>query len=387
MGARAAFICLTTLTLSCASAPWRHEAVAISLDDLLAGTPLGLPRQPPDLADEPPVLAVSDEMREFLDAHVTRTAGRVVRLRQLTAAIVGEDTFGLHYDETTRTAPETFGARRGNCLSFSHMFVALAREIGLQARYQEVDTPPDWTFKDDAFVLNRHVNVLVDLGREGEHLVDFNLADFRTSYERRTISDARALAHHHNNVAVERMGAGDTAAALLHFRRATENDPSFSPAWTNLGTLYVREGHPRYAEAAYLQALRADAGDLVAMSNLANLYARRGDRRRADACRDRVAFHRERNPYYRYHLAREAFEAQDYDGAIGHLRYAIRRKKNEDRFYFLLGLSHLKKGDERQAQRWLALAEEVAATDALKRRYADKLEILLSSSPDGTPTR
>ena len=98
--------------------------------------------------------------------------------------------------------------------------------------------------------------------------------------------------------------------------------------------------------------------------------------------RDRVIDHRQHNPYYRFQLAREAFLAQDYDAAIRHLNYAIRKKKNEDQFYFLLGLSHLKKADEQAARRWLSRAEEVAATDALKRRYSSKIDILLSAPPD-----
>jgi Flp pilus assembly protein TadD len=335
------------------------------------------------LVDEAAVLAVSAEMQAFLDAHVARGADRVTRVRQLAGAIVDERRFGLKYDETTRTASETFRTRRGNCLSFSNMFVALARSAGLTADFQEVDVPPDWSFKDDAFVLNRHVDVLVDLGKDGEHVVDFNMADFRTTYDRRRISDARALAHFYNNVAVERMQAGDTMSAFSYFRRATDHDPLFSPAWTNLGILYLRKGHPDYAEAAYLQALKADGGDLVAMSNLADLYERQGDQSRAATYRDRVTDHRQRNPYYRFQLAREAFQAQDYDGAIGHLKYAVRARRNEDQFCFLLGMSYLKKGDRDAARLWLTRAEEVAATDALKRRYSSKIDILLSGSPGG----
>src|SRR6185436_15509241 len=172
---------------------------------------------------------------------------------------------------------------------------------------EEVDTPPDWTFRDDSFVLNRHVNVLVDLGRAGEQIVDFNVDDFRAGYDRRSIRDARARAHYYNNVAVERLQAGDAASALAGLRKALANDPDFSPAWTSLGILYSRQGHPGHAEAAYLQGLRADDADAVAMSDLSWLYERKGDRERAAWYRKRVLAHRDRNPYYHYQLANEAF--------------------------------------------------------------------------------
>jgi Flp pilus assembly protein TadD len=380
--ARAAFACLVTLVLACASAPARRGGTAITPDELRSGAALGVEPTSSGLADEAAVLAVSAEMEAFLDAHVARGADRLTRVRQLAGSIVDASRFGLRYDETTRTASETFRTRRGNCLSFSNMFVAMARSVGLTADFQEVDVPPDWSFKDDSFVLNRHVDVFVDLGKDGEHVVDFNMDDFRTTYDRRRIPDARALAHFYNNVGVERMQAGDAGSALLCFRRATGHDPLFSPAWTNLGLLYLRKGHPDYAEAAYLQALKADGGDLVAMSNLASLYERRGDPERAALYRSQVIDHRQRNPYYRFQLAQRAFVAQDYDGAIRHLNYAISGKKNEDQFYSLLGLSYLKKGDQQAARRWLTRAEDVAATDALKRRYASKIEILLSAPPD-----
>ena len=378
VGPRAALVAFVAFAFGCASAPARRNGTAISLDELRSGAVLGAPPAPATLVEAADVLAVSPAMQSFLDAHVARHADRLTRLRQLASAIVDQARFGLQYDETTRTAAETFRTRHGNCLSFSSLFVAMARRAGLDAEYQEVDVPPDWSFRDDAFVLNRHVNVVVDLRRDGEHVVDFNMDDFRTSYDRRRITDERALAHFYNNVAVERMREGGTGSALLAFRRATGHDPLFSPAWTNLGILYSRQGHDAYAEAAYLQALKADAGDLVATSNLASLYERRGDRTQADWYRSRVIQHRERNPYYGFQLARSAFEAGDYDGAIRQLGAAIGRKKNEGQFYFLMGACYAKKGDEQAARRWLSRARELAATDDLKRRYADKMDILLS---------
>jgi len=339
------------------------------------------------IADEQELLAVSEEMKHFLDDHVHGWASSDVKLRQLIGAIVDPGTFGIEYDGVTRTASETFQARRGNCLSFATMFVAMARHVRLDVAYQEVDVPPDWTLSNGSFVLNQHVNVHVDLGRGGKRVVDFNIADFRTTYDMRTISDARAAAHYYNNIGVERMQAGDPASALACFRRAIDaDDRRYAPAWTNLGTLYLRNGDRARAEASYLEALRANPSDLVAMSNLARFYELTGDQKRAAAYHRRVIRHRNLNPYYRYKLALAAFSAQQYDDAIQHLKYAIRRRRTEDRFYLLLALTYLRKGEERAARRCMSEAAKVAAVD-VKHQYSQKLEALQKKSGPGGPLR
>jgi Flp pilus assembly protein TadD len=182
---------------------------------------------------------------------------------------------------------------------------------------------------------------------------------------------------------VEHMQAGHTAQAFLHFRKALlEHDAEFSPAWTNLGTLYSRNGHLEFAEAAYLRALEANAEDLVAMSNLARLYDREGKSELAESTRRKVEKHRYRNPYFRFQLALNAYKETNYDEAIGHLTYAVRKQRNEDRFYSLLGLCYLQKGNQQKARQWLKKAQRVAATDAQKRRYMAKMDVLLKDNSE-----
>jgi tetratricopeptide (TPR) repeat protein len=375
---RAFLVCLVIPAVACTSGRGILAGARITPEELLAGTALGLTGVPPVPVAESEVLALSPEMRSFVDAHVDRKGSDNLKLTQLASTIVDADAFGLVYDDRTRTASETFRTRHGNCLSFATMFVAMARDVGLNVQFQEVEIPPDWTLDKDTYVLNQHVNVYVDLGLSGTRVVDFNIADFKASYEMRRIPDSRALAHYYNNIGVERMQAGDTASALSCFRTAiADSESRFSPAWTNLGTLYLRAGHPAHAEAGYLQALRASDLDLVAMSDLARLYERQGDRERAAAYRRKVIHHRNLNPYYRYELARQAYVARQYDVAIGHLKFAVHKRPKEDQFYFLLGATYLAKGDKGAAERWFAKAEEVAATDALKRRYSSKLDMLL----------
>jgi tetratricopeptide (TPR) repeat protein len=370
---------LTPVVAAVACTSWRGnpDSVGVRPEDLLAGTALGVAAHASAaVVAEQDVLAVSPGMARFLDRYVDRRGSDDVKLRQLVDAVIDTKTFGVQYDTTTRTASETFREGRGNCLSFSNMFVAMAREAGLKVEYQEVDVPPDWSLDKDTYVLNQHVNVRVDLEMGRKRVVDFNIGDFRSSYEMRTIPDTRALAHYYNNIGVECMQAGDMAGALLCFRRAiADYDRKFSAAWTNLGTLHMRNGHPAQAEAAYLQALKADKGDLVAMSNLARLYDRIGDRKLAAAYRKRVIHHRWLNPYYRYDLACRAYDAQEYDAAIGHLTFAVRERPNEELFYVLLGSAYLEKGNARAARRWFE--RMLSAADASKRQRPPRMESLV----------
>jgi Tfp pilus assembly protein PilF len=116
------------------------------------------------------------------------------------------------------------------------------------------------------------------------------------------------------------------------------------------------------------------------MSNLAGLYERQGDEKLAAAYRKRVINHRMQNPYYRYQRAREAFDAGSWDAAISHLRFAVRKKRNEDRFCDLMARCYLAKGDERAAARWQAKAQAAAAAGSPKRRWSGTID-----TPPSTP--
>lgn len=383
----ACLLCLivaATLGSGCAGQPPASPdsgAADVTTEQLLSGDSFTIDADNAVTIDAGEILAVDDDMRSFIAEYVDPGDSRYLKLQQLLRAVISDGSFGLVYDERTHTAAGTFYARAGNCLSFTNMFIAMAREVGLEVSYQEVDIPPDWSMNGDAYVMGRHVNVKVDLGSTREHVVDFNIDDFRTTYERREISDERAYAHFFSNKGVEQMQAGNNTAAFQYFHAALEFDREFAQVWNNLAALYGRTGHPVYAEAAYLEALRLDPDELLAMSNLARLYEAQGEAELADFYRGRVVYHRDRNPYYQYELARQAFLERDYEQAIEYLEKAVRKKQWEDSFYFLMGLSYLQLGDERQARRWLEKAEEVAENDALKRNYQSKIDLLLSSSP------
>jgi Flp pilus assembly protein TadD len=360
------------------------ERGPISAEMLLENSPLAQGHDLPDLS-KIDMLELSPEMIEFLDDFVNPSHGQTGRLERLLYAIMGSGTFDLVYDDFTRTAKDTFRDQRGNCLSFTNLFVAMARYVNLDAQYQEVMIPPSWSQEGGSFIFSQHINVHVDTGvglGGADQIIDFNMYDYRSSYEREIISDNRARAHYFNNIGVEHMLDGDTPLAFANFRESLREDSAFSPAWANLGILYRREGYENYAETAYLKAINVNLTNMVAMSNLASLYEQQGRTEEAEQYRDRVRSHRMQNPYFRYQMARTAFEEGDYDGSIEHLRYALRKKDDDDQFYSLMSLSYLMKGDRKAAQEWMKQAEDVAASESDKQRYHNKFDMMIRNGAE-----
>lgn len=344
------------------------------------------------------LLAMTPEMVDFVERNAGEAGSGTERLRLLAYAIMRSGEFSLAYEDTTGTAIETFETRRGNCMAFTNMFVAMARHLGIDARYQEVDVPPTWSKSGDSFLYSQHVNVHVDLKQGRWREVDFNIYDFDHDLESRIISDGRARAHYFNNIGAEKMLAGETGTAYAYFRQSLAEDPEFASAWINMGILHRREGEPAYAEAAFLEALQHShaetldrtrhTGDvgwmssrqtdtaMIAMSNLANLYEEMEQFDRAATYFERVESHRMKNPYYRYQVASLAFGEGNYEEAIDNLEYAVRRRKNEDEFYHLMSLSYLMQGDRDEARKWMRKAEEVAEENSERSKYSYKLDLL-----------
>jgi Flp pilus assembly protein TadD len=373
-------ILLIMLLSACVSTDVKKSTLGtidVSPEMVLNSSPLGKGTENLDLSQKD-ILEMTPEMIEFVDSYMEGSTNRYRRMQRLVYAIIGDGNFDLVYDDKTRTASETFQAARGNCLSFTNLFIAMARYLDIHAEYQEVDIPPDWSLAGESFFFSQHVNVLVDLGVGMQRVVDFNIYDFQPTYERRTITDARGRAHYFSNIGVEHMMNGNNGLAYANFRQALKEDSQFSPAWINMGILHRRENYPNYAETSYKQALEIYQFNLIAMSNLANLYEQEGKTEWAEQYKDRVRLHRMSNPYYRYAQANTAFIDGDYRTAIENLKYAINMIDDEDRFYFLLSLSYLMSGDKEESTRWMKKAEEVAKQNENREKYSHKLDLLIS---------
>ncbi len=69
---------------------------------------------------------------------------------------------------------------------------------------------------------------------------------------------------------------GEDQKAYQFFKKATEEDPTDSAAWSGLGSCYAGLNAPEEAITAYKQAIEANPGDAIAYFHLANYYGQLG---------------------------------------------------------------------------------------------------------------
>ena len=346
-----------------------HIFTAIAVGALLAGCASQAWNQPaiPPFENYPAVevedediLGVSEEMLHFVQQQIPRESINASRAFSLAYSTMDPNLLNFRYDPSkTLSGEEAFRQKTGNCLSFSNMFVAMARTAGMKAWYQEVEVPQEWSSINDTLLVSRHVNAVVK-DAYLEYVVDVSRKFRNEEVLSRKISDKEALAQFYNNLGADALVEKQLAKAYAYFVKAIETDPFASYIWSNLGVVYRRNGQTEAARASYQTALELDPEELVALNNLYGIYLEEGNEAAARDLQKRVERHRRKNPYYLQQLADTAMQEQRYDDAIKLLHRAIRLKEEDYRFHVSLAQSLALNGEDEEAQLSLDRARQLA---------------------------
>ncbi|WP_444932250.1 transglutaminase domain-containing protein [Microbulbifer sp. SSSA002] len=367
---------LALFVASCAQIPLEKPEV-IDVNTALSGRAiLDRPVLPGELPDED-LLGLDADILAYLGSTAPGESPSK-RLQSLVNAY-GRGDFHIEYDpNSTLPASKTYQLQRGNCLAFTLMMVAMARELGVEAYFNEVDVPPVWGQDDpETFTVYRHVNMVAEY-KNRRRVIDFNLEAYDPAYRQYALDDTTAFALYYSNRGIELMRSGEEKFAFLYLRKALQLRPQRSDIWSNLGAVYSRFNHLYAAEQSYLKALQIERDNLVAISNLERLYRVSGREELADWYAERVRFHRARNPYYLHHQALEAYSAGDYKKAEKLLRRALRANDSDHRFHFLLGLTRYRLGDLIASKASFKQAFSQVSSSQTRGVYKQKLDLLIN---------
>lgn len=276
----------------------------------------------------------------------------------------------LHYALTpTRTAPETFRARQGNCLSFVNLFVGIARQQRLAPFYVEVEDHQRWSYRDGLVVSQGHI--VAGLYVDGD-LRTFDFLPYRPkSYRQfRPIDDLTAAAHYYNNLGAEALLAGDQERAVELLEVAVGIAPQFLKALNNLGVVLARRGELARAEAVYRQALELAPEDVALLSNLARLHHQRGDAAAARGLLARVEEVRTTNPFFYVTVGELALARGDHRQALDAMARALRLDSEVPEVHVGLAKVYLAMGDLERARHHVGRALRLDATHPEARQVA-----------------
>lgn len=328
-------------------------------------------------------LHLSEETYHQVAAEVPIDKTPLKQLSLLSDYLLSLNGRGMQYDLSADfTAEETFQQGRANCLSFTLLLVALAKQRGIDVEFNQVEIPEVWDeIAEDRFRLYRHINAVYrprKLLAQRKHVFDLAIEEYDFSYPQFAISEQSAVAQHYNNLAMNAFSKNDRLQALRLSRIALGMDINSADLWSNYGSVLRRYADQQDAEQAFLHALTLDKNHALAASNLASTYQMTGRHQLAKKYQTLVNKSRYRNPYFLFSEAEKHYQHGRYNLALKMIRKAIRLHDNEHRFYHLQGNIYFHLNKYIQAGKSYLNANTVARSQQDKQRYAQKINRLVA---------
>jgi len=292
---------------------------------------------------------------------VTRPVGSAapeVKLVTLQNAFFDRGEFSFSYDDQrTLTAEEAFVERRGNCMSFTSMFIALSRSLGLPTFLLEVERLPGVEREENLVVVNRHV-VAGYRTPTKIYYYDFFVTTSNSFVSHEIIDDVGASAIYHTNHGGLAIRADDLDEALHQFRIAVELAPEWVPAWVDLGVALSRKGEIDAALNAFQRALEIEPDNSSALINMAKIFRDLGRDDEAQTAL-RAAAEGTRNPFTLIAMADVEMVRGNLDEARKYVKRARWWYPKEPAVYDALCRIARLEGDEEKAAKYSEKASEL----------------------------
>lgn len=311
------------------------------------------------------ILELGSEPRAWLKTNFPITKSPDLNtFKALVQAISPNGELGLKYEELgIYTANETWRHRSGNCLSFTNLFVAMGRALGMNVRYREVISFPEKNRKGEYLVSYRHIMAYVEIDGEKFH-VDFGGDTYSDDSIGFIIEDSRAKAQHFSNLGAAALIDQREEDAIKYLFRALLIDQQLSYAWTNLGTLYLRRGNLARAEQALKTGLKFAPNNLGILRQLMRFYQHVGDKKLTKHYKTQLQLAQLNSPMAKYESGITALALGNTETAILKLRMAVKELPSIIRIRLYLSQAYLGAGQWRAARRTLRAAFSLAQSQA-----------------------
>jgi tetratricopeptide (TPR) repeat protein len=323
-----------------------------------------------ELADP---LEIDGVMRETMEVQIGHHGTELERLHRLNRWLRGPSGLGFTYDAThTRTAKEAFYARNGDCLSYAHLFTALARQIGVSMGYVRYREAEAYDERNGQFTVVSHVasvfsnyrmTVLVELNGVPE---SYRMSDYET------LGDDEAAALHASNLAMEMFSRGERALPEKVLRFLVSRAPGLPEVHSNLAAVLLRRGRAHEALAVVKPALRRFPDFVPLYVNGALAAKREGEDRLSEEWAEKA---RSSDPFVPFVKGTWLFEKGKYAAAEQLIGHAKSMRPQSVTFTAWLARVEWMEGRREEARAMFAEARRLGPTnpviDEVQRRVPD----------------
>lgn len=303
---------------------------------------------------------MTEEMRRYVRANVFDGLKAEDKLERLRSRLLDSTEMKVTYSwGYTGTATEVFEKREANCLAFTNLFVAMARELGVPVYFLAVDNVENFRKEGDLVVVTDHV--AVGFGDAGDSLKIYDFSDQPEVDRRfvRRISDLTAIALFYSNRGAEALRLGLNEAAIDWLNSAVLIDPQLTTAWVNYGVALRRAKRVGEAESAYKKALEIDSRTYSAYNNLASLLRSQNRIAEATGYETTLAKTPNQNPYTYLTLGDISLSSGKIEEAERFYRRAVSLSSESAECLAALGQVAVATGDLRLARKMLKRASEI----------------------------
>jgi Flp pilus assembly protein TadD len=324
---------------------------------------------------------LTDEMKAWARQTAPANLLPEVRLGRLRERLLDDDELSLVYAwGHTGTAVEVFEERRANCLSFTNLFVGMAREVGVPVVFLEVEDVQTYRKEGDLVVVSDHIAVGYVVAPE-TRIYDFSEEGIDDHHKIRRVSDLTAISMYYSNRGAEELQEGHIDNALEWLRTSVQLDPLLPHTWVNYGVALRRAGDAEGAEECYRRALEIDPRTSSAYQNLISLLRMQSRVAEAEEFEQALARSPSRNPYTYLVLG----DINRRNGHFDEARRLYKRARNlgcdEAECYAAFGQLELAVGNLRAARKMLKRAQQADVDHPRTRDLEQRLRSQTGSGP------
>ena len=342
---------------------------------------------PPILTQEQIFVLTQQQKQQFLDDFYSPVNANIREDERLFNYLAGILS-GFDFRGETLVASEALAKGQGNCMSLAIITTALARLVGLEVSYQQVNTIPIYNQQNKVLTISGHVRTKIfapDFKLEKNQFVitrPGTVIDYfpgSGDFFGGKVAVQDFIAKFYQNHAAEALLNQQYAEAFAWIEAALAISPENAETINMLAVLYGHVERDEQSKAWYQYALDKQLSSVNLYSNYRNFALRHGDLQLAKALEQQLDLTEDTNPYQWLKLGHEFFAKGDNTTAAKHYKKVIQLAPYLEDGYFSLAKSYYLSGQLNKAAAAMQKAIEVSYTPQNRRLYYSKLATLSAS--------